>query len=411
MLANPLLRAALFSARPGWVLPSAAVDIDFTTGRSYGGTLDTLLSISRASVGYAQDSDGTLKLFGSNTRRRTGLGLLIEEARTNLALQSQTFQTTWIKGVSGDSVTADQVAAPDGSVTADLFSEDGTTSSSHGLFQNISLAASTNYVATFYLKYAGRQWVRVFLNSGTVVTGSAYFDIQNGAVGSNSFSVGTFVSASIAQVANGFYRIVVVFTTAAATGSVPFDISSAGGNGTTSAVGLSGSAFYAWGAQLEAGGFATSYIPTTTTSAMRAADNIVTSALPAAAPWSLFVQGGGTPVGGVAILLEDHSGSFDYALVRSGQAQTGSGGFLSAVLGSGATSGLTKIAVGYDSTGRSIVDNNGTVAKDTTTWGAAVSPAYLGSSGGASAFYDGYIQRLAAFKSRLSDAALKALTQ
>ena len=45
---SPQQREILFGA-PGWVEPGAAIDLDFSNGRYYGGSLTGLLSLSRAS--------------------------------------------------------------------------------------------------------------------------------------------------------------------------------------------------------------------------------------------------------------------------------------------------------------------------------------------------------------------------
>lgn len=81
------------SATPSWVMPGAAIDLDFANGRYFGGTLASLLSITRASnatdllpssaSGYAYNT------FSSNILAISpNVGLLIFEARTNLLLNS-----------------------------------------------------------------------------------------------------------------------------------------------------------------------------------------------------------------------------------------------------------------------------------------------------------------------------------
>ena len=67
-----------------------SVDMDFVNGRYYGGTTASLLSCSRASIGYAKNADGTLTQFGNDTLRiSVGTGLLVEDARTNVVLMEQ----------------------------------------------------------------------------------------------------------------------------------------------------------------------------------------------------------------------------------------------------------------------------------------------------------------------------------
>ena len=54
-----------------------------------------LFSITRASVGTAVDTDGVLSSFASGIMRRTDKGILIEEARKNICLQTEALSTTW----------------------------------------------------------------------------------------------------------------------------------------------------------------------------------------------------------------------------------------------------------------------------------------------------------------------------
>src|SRR4029453_13755505 len=64
------------------VLSGAAVDLDFQHGRYFGAPLASIV-VSRASVGYANDSVGAWTAFGPNVLRRTDNGILVEESRTN----------------------------------------------------------------------------------------------------------------------------------------------------------------------------------------------------------------------------------------------------------------------------------------------------------------------------------------
>src|SRR5262245_45817020 len=83
---------------PAWVLSGAAVDLDFQHGRYFGAPLVGVV-VSRASVGYANDSVGTWTAFGANVLRRTDNGILVEESRTN-SIQNNSMQGA-VAGVIG----------------------------------------------------------------------------------------------------------------------------------------------------------------------------------------------------------------------------------------------------------------------------------------------------------------------
>lgn len=88
-----MLNLALLSGAPAWVLQGAAIDLDFANNRYWGGSPSSLLAISRASSATdllpTSASGASYNTFPSNVLRITsGKGLLIEEVRTNVLLNS-----------------------------------------------------------------------------------------------------------------------------------------------------------------------------------------------------------------------------------------------------------------------------------------------------------------------------------
>lgn len=200
------------------------------------------------------------------------LGVLIEEQRTNLLLQSQTFETaSWTKG--NTTISANAVAAPDGTTTADAMLTTAVT----GTFYVLQAATTTAAAYTFsiYAKPNGYDFIFVF--NGTTGNGRV-FNVATGAKGGTAGNSAP-TSDDIVAVGNGWYRCSITVTcTAAANSFRAYVMSSDAGSAAFTADGVSG--LYLWGAQLEAGAFATSLIPTVASQVTRAADqvSILTSA-------------------------------------------------------------------------------------------------------------------------------------
>jgi hypothetical protein len=191
-------------------------------------------------------------------------GLLIEEQRTNLVLQSETFDSaSWTK--SAATVTANAVAAPNGTTTADTLTADGT-SAAHRLFQTVT-AYGAGRTISFFAKAGTNNFVQVFTDFTN--NDFANFDLSGaGATGSKGVDTG---ATAITSVGNGWFRCTMV-TGNAASANVNIGIISSATAARNESNTLS-TTVYLWGAQLEAGAFATSYIPTVASQVTRAADS------------------------------------------------------------------------------------------------------------------------------------------
>lgn len=198
--------------------------------------------------------------FDHNPTTGESLGLLIEEQRTNLLTYSEQFDNAaWNK--TNASVISNTIFAPDGTLSGDLFVP-LAVSGNPNLKQTI-LTVSTAYTSSVYAKAAGLRYF-VISNAGATPQ-SAIFDLQSGVV---SFT-GASATASITSIGNGWYRCTCSFT-AAYTALNYYATNSATSIATFTNDGWSG--YYIWGAQLEAGAFATSYIPTVASQVTRPAD-------------------------------------------------------------------------------------------------------------------------------------------
>jgi hypothetical protein len=192
-------------------------------------------------------------------------GLLIEEARTNLAAESGN-ASLWPN--SNGTVTKNgSTTAPDGSSNGFLGGignaglVTGTTSSVTGI-----------YTASVFLKRNNTDWVRLQVSQGAFAHAVNFWvNLATGAAGTLAVAVGTptSLSAQVTPFGNSWYRVSIT-ASYPTTNSLTLTVISATADNNTTRV--SGSVYEVWGGQLEAGAFATSYIPTTTGSVVRSAD-------------------------------------------------------------------------------------------------------------------------------------------
>jgi hypothetical protein len=240
-----------------------ALDLNFARQKR----LDPRVTFTRGSTATYVGSDGLIKTAASGEARfdhdsDTGesLGLLIEESRTNLFTHSQDF-STWI--MNNQSVTANATTAPDSTITAYKLVE-SNASEFHRISISINLTGS--HTMTVFAKAAERDILTLIPASTSGGGQPVYFDLTNGTI---SASLGSATSASIQALPNGWYRCSV--TDSMSGFGYPF-LGVAQTSGTESYQGDGTSGIYIWGAQLEAGSFPTSYIPTSGSTVTRAAD-------------------------------------------------------------------------------------------------------------------------------------------
>lgn len=251
-----------------------ALDLQFAADKTLTARKGPTPIFMRASSGTFVGSNGLIQSAGNNVARfdhdpanpSVCRGLLIEESRTNLILQSENHpSTSWSK--TGVTVAAVTHTAPDGNTSSNLVSEDSSTGL-HRLFQGSAYVSGTSYAISVFLKFAGRQFVAI-THPSVAANGTAIFDIQNGSVTLQQSGI----TASMIQYPNGWWRCVVVGTSSVTSSqSHIIQGSTTGGVLTGSYTGLNGAAFYIYGSQVEEGAYATSYIPTTTSTVIRSAD-------------------------------------------------------------------------------------------------------------------------------------------
>ena len=197
------------------------------------------------------------------------LGLLVEEARTNLLLRSEEFDdASWTKNATA--VTANAATSPSGAATADALVED-TSTSVHNVLGSASCTSGTSYTFSVFVKTLGAlRNLRMFIPSVVFgSTGNATFGLT---AGDTTGIVGPVASQFVERWPGGWYRCGLVTSAATATsvGAFTFQLLN-GATGSYTGDGTSG--IYLWGAQLEEGSTASSYIgPTLGTTVTHEAD-------------------------------------------------------------------------------------------------------------------------------------------
>ena len=248
-----------------FVADSSNFDLEFARATSATGTV-YFDNVSVKEVLFNQP-DGTLQLFEhpNNTPRieydadGNLLGLLIEEARTNLIVQSNL--SDWLT-TGGASISTNYSGSPENAQNATAL----IASSSDCRAYKAKTLSGSGHTFSVYAKKGENRYLMLRL-SASGGQYRRYFDLQGGVLASETGSG----SASIQEVNGGWYRCSIT-TADTLTSSQNVLLASTNQDGTESGSVTSGVGVYLFGAQLEAGSFPTSYIKTQGSTVSRAAD-------------------------------------------------------------------------------------------------------------------------------------------
>jgi len=373
-------------------------------------TFSQIITFTRASTATFFDSAGVLQSaaidaprFDFNPSTLAAQGLLIEEARTNLLLQSG-----WAGAVGGSPGTAPT------SWTIG-FGTGANTTLVNSIYGTAEQAVKFDADATERIMY--QQAFSV--TNGVQYAASVYIEAVSGTIGdailvtngTTTATQNTFVTSPSTP---GRYTI--LFTaTGTGTVNIRYGIGTSAGVVGTCSVTMSRP-------QVEAGAFPTSYIPTTTTALTRAADVASVNTL---SPWynaasgTLYAEfsipsatasrsqatfGDGTANERMLITNNTNLTGTSWRIVDGGVDQADINN-----ASSFANNATVKVAGAYAVNDFATSQGGGTVGTDTSGTVPTVTALYLGTNG-VTQYASSHLRRISYFPRRLSNAELQTLT-
>ena len=360
--------------------------------------------------------------------------LLVEPQRTNAVTYSEFFSAANGYNYQNASQSGSSIVSPSGLLAYGITS---TTSANdfHRYYKTLSGRTGVNTTTIFAKKGTSRYLgLGVNQNGSTGNNNVVVFDLQNGVIASNTYGV----TASIEDFGDGWYRLVHTFDYG--TGGTYADICVHNTGTSTYTINAfqtfdspsSPTTIYVWGLQMEAGSYATSYIPTTSASVTRNADVISKTGI-----GSLIGQTEGTlfvdayidiqneelsPVVGLFALNNNASNLNNCIVIGIDRPASGTsnqiygfvinGGTDQAILNSSnITAGRHKIAFAYKANDFVLYVNGVLIGSDTSGSVPTLSQALIGSRyNGDTYFLGDEVNSAALWKTRLTNTQLAQLT-
>ena len=351
-------------------------------------------------------------------------GLLIEESRTNLFIQSEDFtQAAWAK--TDITVAKTQTGLSGITNSACLITEGSAGTAGLAQGSGIVAAGATCSYSAVIRKNAINDWIRIACASPGGNGYQAWFNISTGALGTTGVLGTGTGSASITNLGNGYYACCVTATIGGADTACNSNLYSTTANAVTTRV--AGATYTISHAQIEQGAFPTSYIPTTTAAVTRAADSAVMTGANFSS-WYNQTQGTfvvsavwDSPPGPAApqlVLQIDNATSAERTYLRRNTGGVSNfdsvvasvfQGLINPTPNTITTGVVVKSGIAYSAAATSTALNTSALGVSGAKLLPAVTQLSLGSALGG-AYLNGHIRSITYYNTKLTDAKLQALT-
>jgi hypothetical protein len=350
--------------------------------------------------------------YDPSTTPATARGMLIEESRANVCVSVN----SWTGGLANITRTTNAAISPDGAQNATKIEASVVTTTS--FTQAITTTGTGAHTYTIYAKAGTANNIgNRFLFRNTTTATNLVGIILNYGDGTFTYSAGS-TGATTTYVGNGWWRI--SLTSSAITSGDLITVYAGFASAVTVTI---GDHFLAFGAQLEAGAFATSYIPTTTASVTRVADVVRWTSAAFSSYWTgsartIIAEADTSASSGTTVFLANASDGTTNNRLSIARASTNKFAATNVVSGSAAGSATSVgtvttsspfrvgTAVSASDIGISLNGENAVVSAVTAS--PVVSQFNLGYAVGFSTLHlNGHYRSFAYYNQRLPDAILK----
>jgi hypothetical protein len=361
------------------------------------------VELGSAATSYVKNDGGLFPArFDYDPATLAPKGLLIESQRTNLFTQSEFANGVTDAPTRGGLLSATTFSRLIGS-TGLAFGHDGVQTTY--AYKNGAANGTAYALSAYVLMDDGNAPV---FGSSTAADPANTFAIIIGGVIANP------TTYTIQNCGGGLYRVSATATAGAATANSGVVKYGANNNRT----------FKVSGYQLEAGSYATSYIPTAGSQVTRTAD-IAAIVAPNFAPW--YNQSEGTFVveadtakptttSATVLAIDASDGGITNRHYlgfpsATAQARTTAGGVDQAAITQAYTANTTeKLAYAYKANDFALARNGSLAGTDASGSLPTIDRMFIGNAAGSAAFLDGHIRSIRYFPTRLSNAQLQALS-